>query len=292
MQFPPIRALAPFGRAQAKRRSPLANCSGVPLASARVCAHGLLYASAAEIAGLRRQPGRSATGPIPASLLRHADSQTVVAVAAALRAMESSGLDASRCSEWGIVAAPRFLGRGELAAAFAQYAIDGAWGVSPHLVPHFSLHSMAGTISQALKIQGPNLGAGGGRNSDRDAFLAAMSMVASGRLPGVWLLITGWVPELVPSAAKNGGVESTASPSLCTSLALALAAPHAEGCGPRLTLFQGGGSGTVPAALFDAERLGTWLSLSGRGDRRAGWSLGDGTWIQLESASVPALQTT
>ena len=72
-----------------------------------------------------------------------------------------------RCLEhWGILAASRFLGRSSLVVALDRFRSEGVWGVSPHLIPHYALHSPAGTLSLALGVHGPNLGIGGGLFSE------------------------------------------------------------------------------------------------------------------------------
>lgn len=261
----------------------------------RAAAHSLIWAGVAEVSALRRQPGRLRAGTSPVPLLRHADDQTVVGLAAVLHAIEGSDLDADRLSPWGLVAAPRFPGRARLAAAFAQYAVDGAWGVSPHLVPHDSLHSMAGTISQALKLFGPNLGAGGGSDGARAAFLAAMALLGDGRLPGVWVVATGWVPELVLGRAGVVPAEPGPPNHECWGLALALAMPHTDWRGPTMRFGVGGGHPREPGAPFDAIALEEWLAVSsneGRSPRRGCWSLGEGVWIELEEVGRPAGQAT
>jgi hypothetical protein len=157
--------------------------------------------------------------------LKHADEQTVVGLAAVLQAMEAHGLHTNSLTEWGVLAAPRFLGRASLAAALQRFAVEGAWGVSPHLIPHRSMHAVSGTISQALGIHGPNFGVGGGTESASEMMLAAATMIAEDRLPGVWVILTGWDPE--PSLQRQGtssnGQRGSAE-SVCNGVAMALVA--------------------------------------------------------------------
>lgn len=291
------RARAKARRAEHRRQRGATEglAAACSLAAARVVAHGLIRAGAAQIPALRHLPASAGGHAVPASLLRHADAQTVVGLAAVVTAMEASGLDPAQCSDWGIVAAPRFLGRVQLAGAFAQYAIDGAWGVSPHLVPHHSLHSMAGTISQALKISGPNLGAGGGREGEREAFLAATTLLAREGLPGVWLVVTGWVPELAPAATENAGAETAQAQPECRGLALGLAKLDGGGSSPCLRLCVATEEESAPTAGFDAIGLSAWLAQAGGASPEAGcasWSLGETSWIELEPAPSFALQST
>lgn len=150
---------------------------------------------------LRRHPGPVHGEPVPASLLKHADEQTIAGLCAVYQAIAKAGLQSTCFCDWGVVAAPRFLGRSTMAAALQRFAAEGAWGVSPHLAPHRSLHSISGTISQALKLHGPNFGAGGGTNRTVEALLAATALLDGKKLPGVWVVLTGLSPELSPDEA-------------------------------------------------------------------------------------------
>ena len=136
-----------------------------------------------------------------------------------IRGDRTMGLPPGRFDGWGVVAASRYLGRANLAQALRSFLAEGVWGTSPHLIPHFALHSPAGTISLALGLHGPNLGVGGGLYAAAEGFLAALTWVSTGRVPGVWLVLTGWSPELVPNQHGNGSVAGE-----CQALAMALAA--------------------------------------------------------------------
>ncbi len=134
-------------------------------------------------------------------------------------------------AEWGVVVASRYLGRAQLAVALRRFAQEGVWGVSPHLIPHFALHSPAGTLSLALGSHGPNLGVGGGPGSAMDGSLTALTWLSEGRLPGVWLVLTGHEPDLIPDA-KGGARLAHRVPRL--ALALESETPAAQG--PRLRI--------------------------------------------------------
>ena len=94
---------------------------------------------------------------------------------------------ARRFAGWGVVAASRYLGRANLAAALRSFAAEGVWGTSPHLIPHFALHSLSGSISLALGLHGPNLGVGGGLHATAEGFLTALTWLAPGSCPA-----SGW----------------------------------------------------------------------------------------------------
>jgi hypothetical protein len=158
------------------------------------------------------------------------DDQTMTGLAAVYQALHSAGMKPEDCRDWGVVAAPRFLGRSTLAVAFPKFLAEGAWGVSPHTIPYFSLHSVAGATSQALQIRGPNLGVGGGPDGEVEALLAAMAMLSSFSLPGVLVVLTGWEPEFVPDAP-----EST-PPIACRAIALALMPGNQDQSALRLSI--------------------------------------------------------
>lgn len=193
--------------------------SGGLVASVR--AVGLARMDPAATAAFRRKPEPIPGGwkPIPPTFLKTSDEQTVTAVAAVLAALEGQGeaLDRDAMSEWGVVAASRYLGRSQLVVALQRFGDEGVWGVSPHLIPHYALHSPAGTLSLALGAHGPNLGVGGGPGSAMEGALTALTWLSEGRLPGVWLVLSGYDPEFVPGPR---GEPTTASE--CQALALAL----------------------------------------------------------------------
>jgi hypothetical protein len=190
---------------------------------------GVVRAGPEAVAALRQDPGAVPGGPLPPSLLRHADEQTVVALAAVLRAVAEHNLTGTRFPDWGVLAAPRFLGRVASAVALHQFRTEGAWGVSPHLIPQRSLHAVSGTISQALKLHGPNFGVGGGPGGVTEALLAAAALLADGDLPGAWVVATGWDPE--PEPDLEGRPQRL---GVCTGVALALIPPRDDPHGLRL----------------------------------------------------------
>ena len=215
--------------------------------------HGFFGVRLAEVPALRRRAGPIPEGwaaPAP-SLLRNSDEQTIAGLCAVFTAIESMGLPRHRYEGWGVVAASRFLGRANLARALQSFLAEGVWGTSPHLIPHFALHSASGTISLGLGLHGPNLGVGGGLHAAAEGFLTALTWLSSGSVPGVWLVLSGWSPELVPD---RGGGPPTASE--CQALAIALERP-----GPsrgRLT-FQASLGGEAQAASAPL----TWSRLTG-----------------------------
>jgi hypothetical protein len=182
------------------------------------------------VQALRRRPGPIPEGweRVPSTLLRYADEQTVAGVAAVFTAIHDMGVRPEVFADWGVVSASRFLGRAALAHALGTFQVEGVWGTSPHLIPHFALHSPSGTISLALGVHGPNLGVGGGIHAAAEGFVAALTWLAGGLVPGVWVVLSGWDPELVPGASA---ARTPAPDGECHALALALgAAGSTEPC--------------------------------------------------------------
>jgi hypothetical protein len=181
--------------------------------------YALFRMTPSDVPALRKKPGPIPDGwrRVSPSLLRYADEQTIAGTAAVFTAIEVMGSHPGRFEGWGVVAASRYLGRANLAVALRSFMAEGVWGTSPHLIPHFALHSASGTISLALGLHGPNLGVGGGRHAASEGFLAALTWLAAGVVPGVWLVLSGWSPELVPDP---GG--TTPHAGECMGLALAL----------------------------------------------------------------------
>jgi hypothetical protein len=184
-----------------------------------VMGHGLFRMTLGEVAALRRRPGPipEGWGRVPPSLLRYSDEQTIAGTAAVFSAIEVMGSHPDRFHDWGVVAVSRFLGRASLAVALRNFIAEGVWGTSPHLIPHFALHSPSGTISLALGSHGPNLGVGGGPHGAAEGFMAALTWLSTGGVPGVWMVLSGWSPELVPDAGGNAPHAGD-----CLALAVAL----------------------------------------------------------------------
>jgi hypothetical protein len=188
---------------------------------------------------------------LPASFLKHADEQTIAGLCSVYQAIKTAGFRSCCFRDWGVVAAPRFLGRPTMAAALQRFAAEGAWGVSPHLIPHRSLHSISGTVSQALKIQGPNFGVGGGPGGTVEVLLAATALLEGKRLPGVWIVLTCLDPESPPD---EGGRLAAGT----QAVGLALAVTPIRPCGSRLRL-------RLVRGTPDADTLAHAKSFEGRG---------------------------
>jgi hypothetical protein len=245
-------------------------------------AHGLVRGTAPELAALRQNQEAI---PLPPASLKHADEQTVAALAAVFAAVRKHGLDPGEFTAWAVLAAPRFLGRVTMHATLQRFRTEGAWGISPHLIPHRSLHSVSGTLSQALKIHGPNYGVGGGPGSWSEAFLTAAALVGDSRVPGVWLVLTGWEPEQAPDAAGAG------NPAVvCGAVALALASARPDWKGPQLRVTVGPcglegspqpGAGNEAVKAVNLETLLHALGGPELPRTSVVWQLDRGGWLEL-----------
>ena len=199
-----------------------------------------------------------------------------------LAAMEQAEWRERSFADWGVVAAPNLFGRVNIAFSIQRFGEEGAWGISPQLIPHQSLHGMSGTISQGLKIHGPNFGVCGAASSELDAFLITAAMLADGRLPGLWVVLTGYESEWIPAADGR----PTPAP-LCRAVALALTPADSLAAGLHLAI------GQVRA---DAERayslehlpefqLGLLAEELAAGAIAPGgrWRLAETNWVELET---------
>ena len=139
--------------------------AGAKTVSIRVLARAVVRAGSDAFAALRQSPGTIIGAPLPANFLKHADEQTVAAVAAVLRATHLYGLAQHDFSNWGVLAAPRFLARPIVAQAVKRFRQEGACGVSPPLIPHRPLHSVSGPVSPALHLHAPHFASAAARSA-------------------------------------------------------------------------------------------------------------------------------
>jgi hypothetical protein len=175
-----------------------------------------------DLAELRRPPALPGAPPLPANFLRQSDEQTVITLAAVFEAIHKYGLapadQPAPFHDWGILSAPRFLGRPLITSSLPRFQAEGAWGVSPHVVAHRSLHSVSGTISQALKVYGPNFGVGGGPGGEREGLIAAIVLLHDMKLPGVWLTMSRLDPETNCDVATGRPAPGTRARGLALAL--------------------------------------------------------------------------
>jgi hypothetical protein len=253
-----------------------------------VHARGIFQADASAIHALRQTLTLPTGNPLPPAFLKHSDEQTVVGLAAVFQAIRDCGLAGACFTDWGVLGAARFFGRSALANALQRFALEGAWGVSPHLIPHRSQHSLSGTISQALGIRGPNLGVGGGTTSAAELALMAATTLAEKRLPGLWVVLTGWDPEpfLTTLASANG--HRPAIPSICNGVALALTEPAPGWTGITLQLRVAVADEDPTPDVKDADPFSFSLesllqALAKPQGEKSAWRLGHTAWLELHA---------
>jgi hypothetical protein len=170
----------------------------------------------AEIPLRRKAPGPSGSLK-PASHLKLADEQTVVACAAVIDACARQGWSPESFTDWGVLAAPTYIGRARLAPSFRRFQKSGARGVSPLIIPTMSNHAVAGTLCLILRSHGLNFGIGGSTPMLDELLLNAMSLCDGNNCPGIWAVMTAWQPEPIPD--DDG--QST-SPAVGVGVALAI----------------------------------------------------------------------
>lgn len=180
-------------------------------------AYGAVKVAVEEIAALRKDPGPLGGRTIPPSLLKHADHQTVLALAAVLRAVDAFGWHDRSFHDWGLIAAPRFLGRILVAASMDRFQKRGVPSMSPLIIPTLSLHAVAGSLSLALKTHGFNYGVGGGHGHLAEALLTGLAARDDNGVAGVWVVATQFSPEPIPDTAGH-----SLTPSFGFGVALAL----------------------------------------------------------------------
>jgi len=208
-----------------------------------IAAHAFVETRLSQLGPLRDQPGPERSPALPPRFLRHCDEQTVVAVQAMLAAIASLPADRRDCSEHGVVAASCQAGRLATAASLAKLRTAGAVSVSPHIVPQCSLHSIAGAVSVALGMHGPNVGVGGGPDAVAEGLFAALSLLQPGGgadAAGAWLVVSDWADE--PTLDATGAVLGDPTcralalclePAVAAALSLAVHLPDGPEPGPR-----------------------------------------------------------
>lgn len=191
--------------------------------SARAFSHSELQ----RLRGELRLPNGQA---IPHAFVRHAEDQTLAALAAVLQTMAELPQHSPQCHQWGVLAAPEYFGREATLASLRRYSQEGAAAISPHLIPNHCLHSLAGSLSVLLGCHGPNYGIGGAPGQFVELLLAGICETLQGLAPGYWLVATGW-----RQAPYEFGY-CLAKENVCLALALAVSQPTASVHSYRATL--------------------------------------------------------
>jgi hypothetical protein len=217
---------------------------------------------------------------LPPGLLKYAEEQTVVSLAAVLKAIQLSGWTNQSFTDWGVVSGPRFLGREPLTRLLDKFRQQGALGTSPIVPAYLSLHAVSGTISMSLHIHGPNLGVGGSAGNTQEALLTGLAMQQEQSLPGVWVTASEWDPEPIPDTPNQH------PEPVCRAVALALTPAAANHHGLNLRLVLNGNQTCGPAPTV--ADLVQFLANHGNVNRQGKWSchLSGDSYLELTSAAA------
>jgi hypothetical protein len=252
-----------------------------------VIAHASVRATPAEVRQFRQNLILPSGERLPPGFLKHAEDQTVTGLMAVCRAIANEPDVIQDLPAWGVLGAPRFLGRVAMISAIQKFLLEGAWGLSPHLIPHRLLHALSGTISQALKINGPNFGVGGGPSGVSEGLLASAAMLHAEGLPGVWVVFTGCDPEADGENSVHVGEAGA-----CNALALALVAarPETEGLRVRVGGLHNSGmrpTGSVQDKSVSLETLQVLVAELNTGESAADCvhQLGEGLTLERVGAA-------
>lgn len=186
-----------------------------PGVTARVIAATRARVPAEDLPGLRDRLAASFQTTLGAGTLKQCDELTLVAIEAVRRAKAAL---TEATSDWGVVAGVRTPGRRRMTDTLARFREKGAWGVTPHFIPHSLLHSAAGLVGQAFGLHGPGAGVGGMPGSEGDVLRVAAAWLAGGDLPGAWLVRAGW-------SAESFATDGAAGEALAAAVVPAAGAP-------------------------------------------------------------------
>lgn len=200
--------------------------SPIPSLDLPIRAWGFAQAELEEFDALRKQLPTWAAPDTPAHFFRYSDEQAILAAWAIDDAIRRSEMQPAQLIDWGILAAPEFLGRHQTASYLDRYLRNGAPRASPNSIVQHSLHSVSGTLSILLASRGPNVGIGGGREAFVEGLLAALTLFDLRTAPGCWLVATAWDPPPLPDTKGH-----CASPARCYAVALAIQGSGAPATG-------------------------------------------------------------
>ena len=235
-----------------------------------IAAVGVVEATVASLPALREAPGRPGGRQIPHRFLRYAEDQSVVALAAVLKAFDEHRPPQICCDDWGVLGAPRFHGRMAGSTVLHKYMQGGPATTSPHAIPQLSLHAVASAVSVALGMRGLNLGIGGGPEVLSEALAGAMSFLAQWQMPGLWLVCTEWNPEPIPDSRGANSIES-----ICRGVALALVPSTGHDLSMRLTPGEPERDevhSTPKDTTLQLAELAHWLTSDPGWSQSVGWS--------------------
>ena len=159
-----------------------------------IAAYSTCRMSPDDVNKLRKQSD-AIPGQLGNSTLRHADEQTLAALAAVQIAVKQMDGTTNDFQNWGVVGSSRYLGRQAFAQSLTRFAAEGPWNVSVQIVPNRSLHSPPSMVGLALGCHGPCVGVGGGLDGETDGWITAVSLLEQHHLSGLFLLFSGWDPD-------------------------------------------------------------------------------------------------
>lgn len=269
------------GPPKGQESRPKSPCSQIPQLAVTIGAWGYAQADFEEFEALRRRIPRWAPADTPAHFFRYSDEQTILGAWAIDDAMRRAGLCAEQLRGWGIIAAPEFLGRPQLAAFIERFQKNGGPRVSPNSIVQHSLHSVSGALSILLATRGPNVGTGGGQAAFSEGLLTAVSMFEAHLADGCWLVATTWDPLPLPDAEGN-----CLGPARCHAVALALQKAGGRAAGALTLRDANGAEGPTPNETT-AANVPRLIRAFQRFDVRASaqeltWSLPWGATLALE----------
>lgn len=120
--------------------------------------------------------------------MRHMEDQTVAAMEAVRQARAMN--PHLSFGNWAVLACPLLPGRATFCENLKRYAEEGAFAISPQVIPQCSLHSLPGQLSIVLGAHGPNLGIGGWPGTEEQVWSTAWAIEKAVQPDGLWLVWT------------------------------------------------------------------------------------------------------
>lgn len=139
--------------------------------------------------------------------MRHMEDQTVAAMEAVRQARAMN--PQLTFENWAVLACPVLPGRATFRENLKRYAEEGAFAISPQVIPQCSLHSLPGQLSIILGAHGPNLGVGGWPGTEDQVWSTAWAIQKAVEPEGLWLIWTCQESDL-PDAPDSSRIKALA----------------------------------------------------------------------------------
>jgi hypothetical protein len=207
---------------------------------------------------LRGQVQKSLSAEGRPSNLRHVDDQAIAALAAVRKLPPAP-------SDWGVLASSQTPGRRLFRPAAERFKTEGAWTVSPHIIPNCSLHSISGLVSVSMGLRGLNLGVGGTTGREGDIWPITAGLLADRLVPGLILVCT------YDSELQFGAVAIAATPAAD---------------GPTLLIERDSLRSSRLAPRFEPRSFARCVAASAGLPLRASWSLPVGMTLTYHSSPL------